>query len=166
MHGGETMSVPTYTTELGDLLLSLQGVAWRDPERVRSMCSVDAWVPAFRSVERAPRDAGIQPHRHRHVTLISMVVAFAPEVEHAPREQAMTAIGAGAAEVLRAGDHVHRVGVEELSFRLYDTDETGAEVAMIRVEARARRRLAERGLPAPRFDVVPVDPGVVIGASA
>ena len=33
---------------------------------------------------------------------------------------------------------------------------------MIRVEARARRRLAEEGLPAPAFDSLSVDPGVVI----
>src|SRR5439155_19182801 len=160
------MSGHAYTTERGEVLMSLQRVLlrewWAPPERRRAAIPRTFGAGTPRSLQR---DEPAEPLVRRRISLIALSLHFQPEAGEAVREPAMAVIVGAAQQVLRGDDRAYRTATAELTFRLYDTDEPGAEVAMIRVEARARRRLAEEGLPAPSFEALSVDPGVVIGAA-
>ena len=156
-----------YTIERGEVLMSLQRVLlrerWAPPERRPAPAPRTFGAGTPRSLDR---DESAERPVRRRVSLIAFSLRFRADADETAREAAMAMIVGAAQQVLRGDDRAYRTGPTELTFRLYDTDEPGAEVAMIRVEARARRRLAEDGLPAPAFDSLSVDPGVVIRPAA
>jgi hypothetical protein len=196
------MSAPTYTIELGDVLMSVQ----------RALLREDAWStfgrPAARPAAPQPTTASVRPLVHRPAArtapvavpvpapsapasavrtlrpapaphpvpadplpperlrprfkLVGLAIRFGEELEDSAKETILGLLIEAAMQALRADDVVYRTGPAELAFLLRDADEAGADAAVARVEASARRLLWEHAVRTPFLARVPVEPGVVL----
>jgi hypothetical protein len=174
------MSATAYTTELGDALLSVEGVLLRAGPRALQATSQRAPSVAVptpirpgavrtfgaRTTAQLRRDLAAERPVRRRVSLIGLTLRFEADTVAEHRETAVALVAEVAQQILRGEDRIYRTGPAELTLRLYDADDAGAEIAIIRLEARGRRLLAQHGLRSPAFESASVDPGVVIGAAA